>query len=622
MIKASSWYKTIIKLNGFPHGMTNLMEELLSIIKDYAIEQDTEYAILIIGDWGCGKTFYWKNNISRMLLKLKANDDAYRPIYISLFGLTDVNEIIDKIAIQYYAPNFTKYALFSALRNSIQNRLKINNFKEVVHTLLNFNNIVVCFDDLERTAIPIKEILGYINSIIEHNKFKVVIICNDDEIKNDENEKRRDIYDKFKEKTIGVTYKYKPDYSNIISNLLASYEINNDFYHFLMSKEKIIYNIFIRSEKNNIRVLKHSLYNFIKIFYYLIAIDTNYLQKYGTAILIYLLVISFELLAKNPSDAKLKEIEAYANDDYNLLGTMMIERKEGTKIFNQEVQEIYYYDLTEYIYVSKAIYSYVIHGFFNVKDFMFELLDVEKSDNPEENYIKNLLSGYWKMSDEDFEKISSHILDNIKDGKIDSISVLNRLFLQYLVFIDKKVVDIEVNELIRIFKEGMQLSYSNNNLKFDSIDDGLSYLIDDKYLNDAGYQEINKLGQDIIEQNNDDIARVKYNKYFELFETNFRQFIEQLSSKRLEYVPYFKYIDQNNLFEKIIKLSNNDLIEFRNMIDRRNKIPGAGDRKREEKDALLAVKNKLDLYITGRGNKLSTHLYKALISVLDDIYKN
>lgn len=69
------------------------MENLLSIIKDYVMEQDTEYAILIVGDWGCGKTFYWKNNISKMLMKLNGNGNKYRPIYISLFGLTNVNEI-------------------------------------------------------------------------------------------------------------------------------------------------------------------------------------------------------------------------------------------------------------------------------------------------------------------------------------------------------------------------------------------------------------------------------------------------------------------------------------------------------------------------------------------------
>ncbi len=255
------------------------MDELLSIIKDYVIEQDTEYAILINGDWGCGKTFYWKNTIYSMLMSLNVNGNKLHPIYISLFGLKNVDEIMDKIAIQYYAPRVTKNALISAIRISVQKKLQIDNFKDIVHTLFKFNNVIICFDDLERTEIPMKEILGYINSLIEHNKFKVLIICNETGIKNDDNINRRDIYEIFKEKTIGITYKINPNYPQIVLEVLKSYGVDNDFYRFLITKKDIVYNIFMRSETNNIRVLKHSIYNFRKIFYYLFFIDCCYPEE-------------------------------------------------------------------------------------------------------------------------------------------------------------------------------------------------------------------------------------------------------------------------------------------------------------------------------------------------------
>jgi len=100
------------------------MNELLNIIKDYVIEQDAEYAILITGDWGCGKTFYWKNDIYNMLTSINDTDAKIHPIYVPLFGINNVNEIIDKIVIQYYAPSTTKYAFFSAIRISIEKKAK------------------------------------------------------------------------------------------------------------------------------------------------------------------------------------------------------------------------------------------------------------------------------------------------------------------------------------------------------------------------------------------------------------------------------------------------------------------------------------------------------------------
>ena len=47
------------------------------------------------------------------------------------------------------------------------------------------------------------------------------------------------------------------------------------------------------------------------------------------------------------------------------------------------------------------------------------------------------------MSYKEFEETTLHILNKIKQGKIDSISLFNRLFLSYLDFIDNKLIDIQ-----------------------------------------------------------------------------------------------------------------------------------------------------------------------------------
>ena len=35
--------------------------EIDKIIKDYVTAKDTDYAIMIDGEWGSGKTWYWNN---------------------------------------------------------------------------------------------------------------------------------------------------------------------------------------------------------------------------------------------------------------------------------------------------------------------------------------------------------------------------------------------------------------------------------------------------------------------------------------------------------------------------------------------------------------------------------
>ena len=46
------------------------MNEVLQTVMDYVSTPKTDYAILINGPWGCGKTFFWKHIVTPELEKL------------------------------------------------------------------------------------------------------------------------------------------------------------------------------------------------------------------------------------------------------------------------------------------------------------------------------------------------------------------------------------------------------------------------------------------------------------------------------------------------------------------------------------------------------------------------
>lgn len=75
----------------------------------------------------------------------------------------------------------------------MESRISFGNFcvcKEDVSNFVNakfgvyieISDWLICFDDLERCGLPINEILGYINSLVEHNMCKVIILANEEEI--------------------------------------------------------------------------------------------------------------------------------------------------------------------------------------------------------------------------------------------------------------------------------------------------------------------------------------------------------------------------------------------------------------------------------------------------------
>ena len=76
---------------------------ILTFLNEYAEISDPQYAIMLRGAWGCGKTFF----IRQWIKQLKNDKDAYklkwRPIYVSLYGLAGAKELAQeqtKIAVE------------------------------------------------------------------------------------------------------------------------------------------------------------------------------------------------------------------------------------------------------------------------------------------------------------------------------------------------------------------------------------------------------------------------------------------------------------------------------------------------------------------------------------------
>lgn len=180
---------------------------------DYLKREQTDYAILINGKWGSGKTYYWEKVIQPEIKK-----EGFEPIYVSLYGVTSISEIGEKILMSKMDYIFLseKNNLLSKIKNWLNKVIgdkiaeeKIENFKQKgfqlsktlinisdnkfgtnfkkdfkLESLINLDKSVLCFDDLERCNLPVEDIMGYINNFVEHDMIKTVIIANENQIYN------------------------------------------------------------------------------------------------------------------------------------------------------------------------------------------------------------------------------------------------------------------------------------------------------------------------------------------------------------------------------------------------------------------------------------------------------
>ena len=77
-------------------------EELKGVIEEYLRDSKAEYAVMIDGDWGSGKTYFLTHSLTDIIEKVdEGNDEQRRYAYVSLYGVKSTSEVSKEIMFQY-----------------------------------------------------------------------------------------------------------------------------------------------------------------------------------------------------------------------------------------------------------------------------------------------------------------------------------------------------------------------------------------------------------------------------------------------------------------------------------------------------------------------------------------
>lgn len=299
-------------------------EELVQCVRDYINDGMANYAVLINGAWGCGKTYLYENVLKDEITKLEAGKNKRKyNVYISLYGISSVEQLAKELATNYLLEsklhgNEKKKEAYRQLKRATGiisksvtfsvNGININvdNGIEEIEEGIQFGNMVICFDDFERCSIPVVDLFGIINNLVEHCNCKVIILADEDNIgkiyantnielkyasllqnrkivdkKDPEldeigietlkqlNEKvysENYVYKDIKEKVIGLTLIYSPDlkeeFDSVINNIVSDRKLKKK----LTEKKEKILEYMNDCDNNNIRIMRSWLIKFEKIF--------------------------------------------------------------------------------------------------------------------------------------------------------------------------------------------------------------------------------------------------------------------------------------------------------------------------------------------------------------------
>lgn len=248
------------------------MNELISkYLSDYMHNSDPQYAVMLKGKWGCGKSFFVNKWIEEYT---NAGEGvSLKPIYVSLYGLKNTSQITESIDRVLHPLLYSKGAELTKKLFKIAGKVVLKTSFDVdkngsedisldatldsLSILLSKDNIIgnklIIFDDLERCLIDMKLLLGYI--FVEHGSCHVILVGDETRVVS----RWKKTLIEFKEKTVGREFEIMPDVDDAITCFLHGYIPSDEW---LQNQKTLITDIFHATECNNLRILRQCLYDF------------------------------------------------------------------------------------------------------------------------------------------------------------------------------------------------------------------------------------------------------------------------------------------------------------------------------------------------------------------------
>lgn len=298
--------------------------EIIEVVKEYIDNAIYNYAVMIDGEWGSGKTFFVKNNLVDAIEKYEnekvERNYLYKPrkvLYISLYGISSTEEISNEIYMSLYKSigsndvSDVRYGV-KVVTDIAKSRWDAN-YDEFINNFSNFERYIFILDDLERCNCHINEIFGYINDLVENQGLKTIIVSNQKEIGkfvDSENlglkyllsansnvdfgelddsfvmngpdekvtlselkrrtqllcEEDNTAYQKVKEKLVGITIKYEPDYIKVTKEMLLDNISNPDLQNILLDLNDQHCTFAIEKEHTNLRTFQFFISKIIVLY--------------------------------------------------------------------------------------------------------------------------------------------------------------------------------------------------------------------------------------------------------------------------------------------------------------------------------------------------------------------
>lgn len=371
------------------------------------------------------------------------------------------------------------------------------------------------------------------------------------------------------------------------------YETNPDLIRFLRENTNYIISTFNKSGTRNLRILKHALNDFKKIYEMVNKYYPNTNYRIMQTMLIFTIAISFEIKAGKIT--KDKFVNIMDNEEYKSILVSSRVLMDNRQFYIKEFDNNYYYNFKVEYRFFKFIEIYVRTRIFDMKTFksnmevIINTVDTEKLPG----YKRLLTEEYWKIADDEFPKVIEEILEDVKAGKVKLLDCV-KLFIYFTHFINKGLIKEDIKTVRGIFFNGMNISALTSDYYEDA----------DKEISEIIIEEKTEEIEQIIDHFNminkalkDKMYTEKAEEIFKCIPMKMEKFYERFDKECMN-IPIFKYYDPYQMFQRISCATNEDIVSIKEkLIDRAEKYTKEIE---PEMKNISQLKQVMDDYINGK----------------------
>lgn len=230
---------------------------IIGVVRGYLEDRENSYALMLTGEWGCGKTYFVKHALTE---NLEAGESRHPVVVASAYGVKDLAELCGAIEAGFISKcaigradsgeksrkdslvEFAKDTGVSFLGKKIR-ELEKKAGVDLKMAPLNAVNLIIgpeallVIDDVERCDMGLRELLGAVDHLVVGCGKKVILVCNEDEWRKriePKDGKGQDArgtakeYENLIEKTVWRKCRFEPSVDSVVERVLG--DVLRDIY--------------------------------------------------------------------------------------------------------------------------------------------------------------------------------------------------------------------------------------------------------------------------------------------------------------------------------------------------------------------------------------------------------